>query len=118
MHERSSRFLNSRRSSHKLKPACSVVVAIDKYHTCSIRKPGLVDSQMIGTAYVTRRAAELNSTGVVLPKPWNTLEQAKIRPCATRFRETSRRNNAATAMVSGSLAKPPSNSWASIAQIS
>src|ERR1700733_7456856 len=33
-----SRFLNSRRSSHKLTPACSVVVAIDRYQTSSMRK--------------------------------------------------------------------------------
>jgi hypothetical protein len=46
----SSRFLNSRRSNPRLTPACSVVVAIDKYQTCSIRKPGRVESQIAGTA--------------------------------------------------------------------
>jgi len=46
----SSRFLNLRRSNHRLTPACSVVVAIDKYQTCSIRKPGRVESQIAGTA--------------------------------------------------------------------
>jgi hypothetical protein len=45
-----SRFLNSRRSSHKLKPACSVVVAIDRYQACSIRKPGIADRKISGTA--------------------------------------------------------------------
>ena len=43
------RFLNSRSNSHTLRAACSVVVAIDKYQTCSIRKPGHVESQIDGT---------------------------------------------------------------------
>jgi hypothetical protein len=43
-----SRLANSRRSSHTLKAACSVVVAIDRYQTCSIRKPGRVESQIAG----------------------------------------------------------------------
>src|SRR6266851_5656391 len=64
-----SRFLNSRRNSHRLNAACSVVVAIDKYQTCSMRKPGLVESQINGSPYMIRRAPELNSAGLVLPNP-------------------------------------------------
>jgi hypothetical protein len=45
-----SRFLNSRRSNHKLNNAWSVVVAIDKYQACSIRKPGIADNQISGSA--------------------------------------------------------------------
>src|SRR6266478_1364315 len=64
-----SRFLNSKRSNHKLNAACSVVVAIDKYQTCSMRKPGLAESQINGSPYMIRRAPELNSAGLVLPNP-------------------------------------------------
>src|SRR4051812_25004701 len=35
---------NSRYSSHTLKSACSVVVAIARYQMCSMRKPGSPDS--------------------------------------------------------------------------
>ena len=44
-----SRFLNSRRSSNRLMTACSVVAAIDRYQTYSMRKPGIADSQISGS---------------------------------------------------------------------
>ena len=42
------RFLKSRSNSYTLRVACSALVAIDKYQTCSIRKPGKVESQTDG----------------------------------------------------------------------
>ena len=45
-----SRFLNSRRNNHRLNAACSVVVAIDRYQTCSMRKSGSPDSHISGNA--------------------------------------------------------------------
>ena len=44
-----SRLMNSRRNNHKLRPACIVVVAIDRYQTYSMRKPGIADSQSSGS---------------------------------------------------------------------
>ena len=45
-----SRFRNSSRSSHRLNTACTVVVAIDRYQMCSMRKPGMADSHISGSA--------------------------------------------------------------------
>ena len=44
-----SRFLNSRRNNHKLRPACIVVAAIDRYQTYSMRKPGSADRKISGS---------------------------------------------------------------------
>lgn len=64
-----NRLLNSTRNNHQLTIACSVTDAIERYHTCSMRKFGCIDSHTVGTANAKKRVPELISEGIVLPKP-------------------------------------------------
>ena len=71
--------------------ACSVTVATERYHTCRSVKPGRIESHSAGSTKVNRREPELRSDGQVLPSAWNSPEQVKMSPVATKFSEMMRR---------------------------
>jgi hypothetical protein len=82
---------SSQRNSAKLVSACSVTVVTDRYHTWLRENPGWVESHTAGSTKVMRREPELASDGQVLPSYWNTPEQVKMSPVATKLSEITRR---------------------------
>ena len=66
-HENCNRFRNSPRNSHTLNSACNVLVATERYQTCTSVNPGCRDNQMAGKAKMKSRTPVLMNDGQVLP---------------------------------------------------
>jgi hypothetical protein len=64
------------------------------------------DMRTAGKAKKSKRVAELIKGGQVLPIPWNTLDEVKTIPIATKFKEMICRYSLPKAITLGSFEKP------------